>query len=151
MDGRFGEQKYLDALPALFDNVGVLEAQGFNLAPWNVAGSAPLSLSPDGNALVGDDPLVFFHLHGFERWWRHVFAAPPSARCQQPQLRALIYRPYAQAWRRAEALVAATSDRKPQRPAPWGSSRARPWWWRSARLLAHRIAVLGMRRLIVVT
>jgi hypothetical protein len=148
--GRFGEQKYLDALPALFDNVGILHTQGINLAPWNVAASTPLSRSPQGDALVGDQPLVCFHFHGFERWSRHVFAAPPSTRRQQPHLRALIYVPYAHALRRAEALVAATSDRKPQRPAPWGSSRARPWWWRSTRLLAHRAAVLARRRLILV-
>jgi hypothetical protein len=35
-DGRFGDQKYLDEWPALYDNIHILVNQGGGIAPWNL-------------------------------------------------------------------------------------------------------------------
>jgi hypothetical protein len=51
-DGKFGDQKYLDAWPEIFaDQVHVLQNKEWALAPWNV------TRFPYGNS-------VFFHFHG---------------------------------------------------------------------------------------
>lgn len=35
-DGKFGDQKYLDAWPALYSNIHILKHQGGGIAPWNL-------------------------------------------------------------------------------------------------------------------
>ncbi len=35
-EGKFGDQKYLDEWPQLYDNVHILEHQGGGIAPWNL-------------------------------------------------------------------------------------------------------------------
>ena len=61
--GRFGDQKYLDHWPSRFAGVVVLQHQGAGLAPWNVARYS--FTRHNGQLMVDNDPLIFFHFHGF--------------------------------------------------------------------------------------
>jgi hypothetical protein len=61
---RFADQKYLDHFPRLFDGVHIIQHPGANLAPWNLSRHR---IRRHGDAvLVDDQPLIFFHFHGFK-------------------------------------------------------------------------------------
>ncbi len=58
-DGRFGDQKYLDAWPSRYPNLKIIEHKGFNLAIWNIHNY--IMRVRDGIVMIDDDPLVFYH------------------------------------------------------------------------------------------
>ena len=58
-NGRFGDQKYLDAWPARYSSLKVIEHKGFNLANWNIHNYI-IRLKNDV-VMVDVDPLIFFH------------------------------------------------------------------------------------------
>jgi hypothetical protein len=58
-DGKFADQKYLDAWPERHPSLKIVEHKGFNLAIWNASNYA-IRLK-DGVVMVDDDPLVFYH------------------------------------------------------------------------------------------
>jgi hypothetical protein len=58
-DGRFGDQKYLDAWPGRYPALKVVTHKGVNLAIWNVQGH--VIRFKNGVVTVDDDPLVFYH------------------------------------------------------------------------------------------
>ena len=61
-DGKFADQKYLDAWPHLYRGVVVSSHPGINLAPWN-KGNYRLS-EVKGRPCVDGFPVVCFHFHG---------------------------------------------------------------------------------------
>jgi predicted O-linked N-acetylglucosamine transferase (SPINDLY family) len=63
-NGRFADQKYLDAWPSRFPGVVVLSHPGANVAPWNLADCRMRLVG--GQVLVEEQPLIFFHFHGFK-------------------------------------------------------------------------------------
>ncbi|MCU1307994.1 MAG: glycosyl transferase family 2 [Acidobacteriaceae bacterium] len=63
--GRFGDQKYLDDWPVRFKRVRVINNKGANVAPWNLDSYGVRERN--GQVLVDDDPLIFFHFHGFKQ------------------------------------------------------------------------------------
>lgn len=63
-NGRFADQKYLNAWPSRYPGVVVLGHAGANVAPWNL-GASRLELV-GGKVTVNRQPLVFFHFHGFK-------------------------------------------------------------------------------------
>jgi hypothetical protein len=75
--GRFGDQKYLDVWPELFDGVAVLEHPGANVAAWNLA-THPLSVRDSAIWVKVQFPLLFFHFHGLRRLHRY-FVDPQLA------------------------------------------------------------------------
>jgi hypothetical protein len=104
-DGRFAEQKYLDDWPGRFPGVHVVAHRGANVAPWNVD---TYDVSFKGTAvIVGGDPLLFFHAHGFQASSpagpRVVNLEPYGAR-EDDTLRRGVFDPY------EAAVVNATGD-----------------------------------------
>ena len=63
-DGKYGDQKYLDAFPTLFKGVHILENEGVNVALWN---RENLELNQvNGHFTVNGVPLIIFHFHGLK-------------------------------------------------------------------------------------
>ena len=105
--GLFGDQKYLEEWPQLYQEMCVVQHPGANLAPWNLA-SHQLSLetSPEKAVLVDGKPLIFFHFHRTRRVFAKLYDPTLSefkVQCS-PLIRA-IFRPYARALEQAEASV----------------------------------------------
>jgi glycosyltransferase involved in cell wall biosynthesis len=64
-NGIFVDQKWCDAVPALFDRVHVLRHAGYNAAYWNLM-HRPLSQRGNGKWYAASQPLRFFHFSGLE-------------------------------------------------------------------------------------
>jgi hypothetical protein len=58
-DGKFGDQKYLDAWPERYPTLKIIEHKGFNLAIWNVHNY--MIRVRNKIVVIDDDPLVFYH------------------------------------------------------------------------------------------
>lgn len=64
-NGLFTDQRWIDLVPAFFENVCVLRSSRLNVAPWNlttrsITGNAPFEVKVD------DAPLGFYHFTGFD-------------------------------------------------------------------------------------
>lgn len=60
-DGKFADQKYLDAWPEEFQKVHIYSHPGANLAPWNLNTH---EIKRRGELLLSDgQPIVFYHFH----------------------------------------------------------------------------------------
>ena len=66
-EGRFGDQKYLDEWPTLYDNVMVSEQKGAGVAPWNIN---QYEINNYDNNLTGTQKktktqfeIIFYHFH----------------------------------------------------------------------------------------
>ena len=70
-ENRYGDQKYLDEFPNLFQKVHILEHPGANVAPWNWM-NGPLQWRDDA-FWVGEKPLIFYHFHGFKMFSSRMF------------------------------------------------------------------------------
>ncbi len=58
-DGRFADQKYLDAWPDRYPALKIIAHKGFNLAMWNIHNY--MIRLKNNVVMIDDDPLVFFH------------------------------------------------------------------------------------------
>jgi hypothetical protein len=58
-DGRFGDQKYLDAWPNRYPSLKSIAHKGVNLAIWNIHNY--IIRSKKNLVMIDDDPLVFYH------------------------------------------------------------------------------------------
>lgn len=65
LDINFVDQGWLNGLPALFDGVGIERGTFYNAAVWNLD-TRHFRESPEGQILVDDEPLVFFHFASVE-------------------------------------------------------------------------------------
>jgi hypothetical protein len=57
-DGRYGDQRYVEEMPARFGRVAVHEHPGVNVAPWRDTGDLE---AHDGRATIEGRPVLFFH------------------------------------------------------------------------------------------
>ena len=49
-DGKFGDQKYLDEWPSIYQNIHILQHQGGGIAPWNLR---QYRFYKEGNSIKG--------------------------------------------------------------------------------------------------
>lgn len=63
-NGFFVDQRYIDLVPGLFDGVGILRHDGYNVAYWNLA-ARKVEAGAQGIEINGL-PLRFFHFSGFD-------------------------------------------------------------------------------------
>ena len=92
---RYADQRYLDQMIADFPGTHAVRHRGANLAPWNV-GACRLVIRDGAVTVDGEDPLLFFHVHGIRNIGggfyitpRDVYRGPTDA-----VLHDRIYRPY---------------------------------------------------------
>lgn len=62
-DNKFGDQKYLDDMPFLFNNVYEITTQGINIGHWNYLKYKFTVLND--NIMVNNNKLIFYHFSGF--------------------------------------------------------------------------------------
>jgi hypothetical protein len=138
-DGRFADQRYLDAWPGQ-PGVVVLEHPGGGLAPWNVAGHRlDLKAEPP---LVDERPLIFYHFQGVKElrpgiWDLGLDRYLVRSRALQDRL----YRPYIRELREAARVVRESGARPVAAQA--ASLRTRRARWRHViRRIAEGQAIL---------
>lgn len=137
---RFADQKYLDEWPERFPRVRSIAHKGCNLAPWNVE-NYKYSLRND-RLYVDDDPLVFYHFHGFKKFaepaWENTVIdsyRTTTRPMQTDMILERIYRPYSDAMLEAIALfdtfgIKATPPMELRHTgAPPGAIATTPWRW----------------------
>ncbi len=71
-DGRFGDQKYLDSMPHLFDGVRSITTPGVNIAPWN-EGKYSFSNKKD-KVFANNSKLICYHFCGLRLINKDSFA-----------------------------------------------------------------------------
>lgn len=146
-DTRFGDQKYLDRVPALFPRAHRVRHPGANLAPWNL--DRRRVASTQAGPTVDGRPLVFFHFHGIKRMPLGFYESGlhEYGEALTPATRKGIYRPYVRELvacnrRIGELPSALRAPLQAERPSPTGESLARRLI-RTARAVARRSAVFG--------
>jgi hypothetical protein len=96
-DGKFGDQKYLDAWPEAYGmHLRVISNIGAGLAPWNLANYR----LAEGPAVDGV-PVVFYHFHEYEHGKRLTNYA------LRPEDKRIIYEPYVVACEAAKETLEA--------------------------------------------
>ncbi len=65
-NGKYADQKYLDAWPKKYHGVYEIKHPGANLAPWNV-GQYQLALNAEDKIEVNNYPLIFYHFANFKQ------------------------------------------------------------------------------------
>lgn len=60
----FTDQRWCDFAPCFLQDLKVLHHEGHNVAYWNLD-QREVKRDSDGNVMVNNDPLVFFHFSGF--------------------------------------------------------------------------------------
>ena len=108
--GVYYDQRWLDLLPVLFDDVSVMRDAGCNLAYWNLP-ERQVQVSSDGTILADGAPARFFHFSGFDPEHPGIPSRHSPLRWDAPfSDAALIYKQY------SELLLAAGHDATSRTP-----------------------------------
>jgi len=100
--GQFGDQKYLEQMYELFNDVSIIEVPGVNIGPWNDADKKIYRLR--GKLHIDDHPLVLYHYCGFRIYDKNSCAFTFGNLCNP-----VIHSPYMQAVRKAIMQVQAVA------------------------------------------
>ena len=91
---KFGDQKYLDRWPEMFDNLVILQHNGVNVAPWNVG---TRRVHREGSELhIERDVLICFHFQGLKHVVGPLYESGMRAYQMKldPFLRRNVFEPY---------------------------------------------------------
>ncbi len=73
-NGLFTDQRWIDLVPALFDQVTILRSSRHNVATWNLT-TRKLGISNSASYIVDGEPLGFYHFTGFDSGAHRIMAA----------------------------------------------------------------------------
>lgn len=73
-NGLFTDQKWVDLVPAFFDDVAIMRTGRHNLATWNIT-TRDVTGDRDDAILVDGEPLGFYHFTGFDSGDHRIMAA----------------------------------------------------------------------------
>jgi hypothetical protein len=104
--GRYGDQKYLDEFPRLFEGVESIAHSGAGLAPWNLSDYV-VQRGAGGQVMVNDLPLIFYHYHQFKRVRKLVvvFGVRPYEVAMTRETAYCLFKPYVRALHEAEQAL----------------------------------------------
>ena len=77
-NGLFTDQKWIDLVPALFDEVAVCRSPRHNVATWNLT-TRTLAEDDNGRYTVDGEPLGFYHFTGFDSGAHRIMASRNAA------------------------------------------------------------------------
>ncbi len=147
VDGLYTDQKYLERLPDLFENIAVVNQKGLNLAPWNVGSVENLEIR-EGKIHVDGDLLIAFHFHGLQRVAWRLFDPGYGLRGHLRVIREALYRPYLQELADCSSVFRDKTPLPQAEAAPWGATRPRARWWKVARQAKRLTTALLTARLM---
>jgi len=90
-EGVYGDQKYVERWPQLFNNVHRVVTKGANVAQWNIEGFTVNERG--GNIFVNEDALIFYHFSGLSILDRNEYSLSTFFRIEENALK-YIYLPY---------------------------------------------------------
>lgn len=85
--GLFTDQRWIDLVPAFFEDVCILRSTRLNVASWNVSTRAVTGTVPEGVEVDGA-PLGFYHFTGFDSGAHRTMAWKHAS--DQPAVKAII-------------------------------------------------------------
>jgi hypothetical protein len=133
---RYADQKYLEQWPKLFSRVRVLQHKGANVAPWNFMNYKFRQCGE--RVFVDEQPLIFFHFHGFKRktaWLYDTHSARYAAKPSRTMRKAVV-EPYIRALNAQQGYALPLSDGIRQQPQG-------PWAQHLKALIRRRIGILS--------
>jgi hypothetical protein len=102
-NGIYADQRYLNAIPHLFNGVFISEHIGVNAAPWNIIGKDITSV--DGVIYINDLPLLIYHMQGLKKIGYGLFDLYCGEQKMSSAIRDIIYIPYLCHLKNAESLL----------------------------------------------
>lgn len=103
IDGTYSDQRYLNELPDLFENVESSSHVGLNAAPWNIEAYAVHSM--DGTVFLDGTPLLLYHFQGLRIHGTGFYDLYPGKMKLTTDVRRFIYRPYIDRLKRTFAFL----------------------------------------------
>lgn len=132
--GKYADQKYLDRLPGLFDEIMPV-MHGLNVAPWNI-NNYPLT-TDQSQVYVGDEPLLLFHFQGLRLHGYPFCDMYSGAMKLRKDVVDLIYRPHLERLKGAMNLSQLAGG-----DARWGTQplalNPRLFYWQLRKFLGNK-------------
>ncbi|WJM84522.1 hypothetical protein QUF31_15455 [Dickeya chrysanthemi] len=73
-NGLFTDQRWIDLVPAFFNDVAIMRSSRHNVATWNLT-TRDFTINSDGKYFVDGEPLGFYHFTGFDSGAHRIMAS----------------------------------------------------------------------------